>query len=110
MLELRRGVRRGRTRVASKPSDPPPRSRRTRATVAREAAADAVVRPSTRVLKTMRFVIFIEVKIAEKYKEEGGSVDRIGNAFEPQGKWYGDRYEEGCNSKEEANMMENMGN
>ncbi|RXH85291.1 hypothetical protein DVH24_042059 [Malus domestica] len=48
MPELRRGVRRGRARVASKPSDPPPRSRRTRATVAREAAAEAVVRPRTR--------------------------------------------------------------
>ncbi|TQE02028.1 hypothetical protein C1H46_012347 [Malus baccata] len=45
MPELRRGVRRGRARVASKPSDPPLRSRRTRATVAREAAAEAVVRP-----------------------------------------------------------------
>ncbi|CAN6696727.1 unnamed protein product [Malus baccata var. baccata] len=48
MPELRRGVRRGRARVASKPSDLPPRSRRTRATVAREAAAEAVVRPRTR--------------------------------------------------------------
>ncbi|ONH99102.1 hypothetical protein PRUPE_6G011900 [Prunus persica] len=47
MPELRRGVRRGRARVAHKPSDLPPPSRRTRATVAREAA-EAVVRPRTR--------------------------------------------------------------
>ncbi|CAN6555940.1 unnamed protein product [Malus baccata var. baccata] len=87
MPELRRGVRRGRARVASKTSDPPLRSRRTRATVAREAAAEAVVRPMTR------------LAIAEKYKEEGGDVDRIGSAFEPQRKWDGDGYEECCQDR-----------
>lgn len=49
MPELRRGVRRGRARVAHKRSDPPPLRNyvRTRAAVAREAA-EALARPRTR--------------------------------------------------------------
>ncbi|KAF3444433.1 hypothetical protein FNV43_RR14125 [Rhamnella rubrinervis] len=49
MPELRRGVRRGRARVAHKRSDPPPLRNyvKTRAAVAREAA-EALVRPRTR--------------------------------------------------------------
>ncbi|CAN6555928.1 unnamed protein product [Malus baccata var. baccata] len=58
----------------------------------------------------MRLAIFIEVKIAKKYKEEDGVVDRIGSTFEPRRKWDGDGYEKGCDSKEEAKMMENWGN
>lgn len=57
----------------------------------------------------MSFVIFIEVKIAENYKEEGDDVDRQGSTFEPQRKWYGDGYKEGCDPKEEAKLMENQG-
>ncbi|KAB2607496.1 hypothetical protein D8674_007213 [Pyrus ussuriensis x Pyrus communis] len=57
----------------------------------------------------MRLAIFIEVKIAEKYKEECGAVDRIGCIFEPWRKWDGDVYEKGCDSKEKAKMMENRG-
>ncbi|RXH85303.1 hypothetical protein DVH24_042071 [Malus domestica] len=48
-------------------------------------------------------------QIAEKYKEEGDDVDRQGSTFEPQRKWYGDGYEEGCYPKEEAKLMENRG-
>lgn len=49
MPELRRGVRRGRARVAHKRSDPPPLRNyvKTRAAVAREAA-EALARPRTR--------------------------------------------------------------
>ncbi|KAM1756252.1 hypothetical protein ACFX11_005644 [Malus domestica] len=55
----------------------------------------------------MRLAIFIEVKIVEKYKEEGGVVDIIGSTFEPRRKWDGDGYKKGCDSKENAKMMEN---
>ena len=57
----------------------------------------------------MRFVIFIEVNIAEKYNEEGSAVDRIGSKSEPRRKWDGDGYEDGCDSKEEAKIMKKAG-
>ncbi|TQD98524.1 hypothetical protein C1H46_015772 [Malus baccata] len=55
-------------------------------------------------------LLFVLAKIAENYKDEGYDVDRQGNTFEPQRKWDGDGYEEGCDPKEEAKLMENWGN
>ncbi|RXI03785.1 hypothetical protein DVH24_038059 [Malus domestica] len=48
-------------------------------------------------------------RITKSYEEEGGNVDRISSTFEPQRKWDGEGYEEGCDPKEKAKIMEKLG-